>query len=363
MLPYFRKTEKWYNTANAEQHGHNGKLKVESPISTGRIYPLAQVTEQAWEEFSVPKLPGNDINAGEDLGFGELNENRLDGARQTAPSVYSLEGVTVLTDTLVSSILVDEKRVATGVRLLDDTEIHASEVIVAAGAYKTPQLLMLSGLGPKSMLDKHGIETKVDIPEVGQNFNDHVCLYLNWRLKDPSKGYAIGSNNELFAKPEYATGTPISYVANTGVPRPGLEAAIAKDEGNVDPEHYLLKRDWAMMENIVMYLAIPIPPVTMDGTHISVMMMGLKPTSRGSVTIASKDPAAAPIIDPNYYSTEVDKFVWRQSLRNITDFMTGDSRVFGREVIEGETPFPGFEPLGPESTDEYLDARVKAAAR
>lgn len=292
-----------------------------------------------------------------------MNENRLNGARQIASSVYSLEGVTVLTDTLVTSILVDESSTATGVLLADGTEIRGSEVIAAAGAYKTPQLLMLSGLGPKDTLQRHGIETKVDIPEVGQNFNDHVSLFLNWKLKDPSKGYSIGSNNALFSKPEYATGTPISHVANTGVPRSGLEAAIAKDEGKVDPNHYLLKRDWAMMENIVMYIAIPIPPVTMDGSHISVMMMGLKPTSRGSVTIASKDPAAAPVIDPNYYSTEVDKFVWRHSLRNMTSFMTGDRTVCGREIVEAETPFPGFEPLSSDVTDEYLDSRVKAAAR
>lgn len=363
LLPYFKKTERWYSAVNAEQHGQDGKLKVESPSSSGRLYPLAQVVEQGWEESGTPKLPGNDINAGEDLGFGELNENRLNGARQIAPSVYSLENVTFLTDTLVTSILVDENSTATGVLLADGTEIRGREVIVAAGAYKTPQLLMLSGLGPKDTLEKHGIETKVNISEVGQNFNDHVSLFLNWKLKDPSKGYSIGSNNALFSKPEYATGTPISHVANTGVPRSGLEAAIAKDEGKADPNHYLLKRNWAMMENIVMYIAIPIPPVTMDGSHISVMMMGLKPTSRGSVTIASKDPSAAPVIDPNYYSTEVDKFVWRHSLRSMTSFMTGDRTVFGREIVEAETPFPGFEPLSSDATDEYLDSRVKAAAR
>lgn len=282
---------------------------------------------------------------------------------EIAPSVYSLEGITVLTENLVTLILVDDNRVAIGVRLADGTEIRAGEVIVAAGAYKTPQLLMLSGLGPRDTLEKHNIQTRVDIPEVGQNFNDHISLFLNWKLKEPSKGYAIGSNNVLFSKPEYAIGTPISHVANTGVPRSGLEAAIVKDEGMADPDHYLLKRDWAVMENIVMYLAIPIPPVTMDGTHISVMMMGLRPTSRGSVTIASKDATTALVIDPNYYSTEVDKFVWRHSLRKMTAFMTGNDTIFGREILEGEIPFPGFEPLGPNVTDEYLDSRVKAAAR
>lgn len=351
-------TEKWFNNENAEQHGQDGKLQIESPMSTNRIYPLADLTAQSWEEAGVHKLPGNDMNAGKNLGgYGELNENRFKGTRQIAPLAYSLDGVTVLTNTLVASILVNEDHTATGVRLADGTEIDAGEVIVSAGAYRAPQLLMLSGLGPKQILSQHGIETKVDIPQVGQNFNDHIMMHLNWKLKDPSKGHALGSNNPLFAEPRFATGTPLSFVACTDVPRDGLEAAIAKDEGKVDPDHYLLKRDWAMMENLVMYLAVP--PLAIDGTHISNALMAMKPTSRGSVTIASKDPADSPVIDPNYFATEVDKYVWRHSLRRITALMTGDTAL-GREIVEAETPRPGFAPLSVDASDEYLDSRVRS---
>ncbi|KAK7754391.1 hypothetical protein SLS62_003684 [Diatrype stigma] len=358
QLPYFKMTEKWYSGENAEQHGQDGKLQIESPISTNRIYPLADIVEKSWEEFGVHKLPGNDFNAGKNLGgYGELNENRLKGARQIAPLAYSLDGVTVLTDTLVASVLINENNVATGVRLADGTEIQSKEVIISAGAYRTPQILMLSGLGPKNTLEKHGIETKVDIPQVGKNFNDHIMIHLNWKLKDPSKGYALGSNNPLFAESQFAMGTPLSSVACTGMPRDGLEAAIAKDDGKVDPDHYLLKRDWAMMENLVMYLAVP--PLAIDGTHISNALMGMKPTSRGTVTIASKDPKDAPLIDPNYFATEVDKFVWRHSLRRITAFMTGNTAL-GRDIVEAETPRPGFEPLSVDATDDYLDRRVRS---
>ncbi|KAI1503052.1 GMC oxidoreductase [Biscogniauxia marginata] len=360
QLPYFKMTERWYNGENAENHGQDGRLQIESPSSTKRIYPLAGVTEQAWEEVGVHKLPGNDMNAGENLGFGELNENRSHGARQIAPFAYPLdgEGITVLADTLVGSVLVDTNDGvrATGVRLADGIEIHSKAVILAAGAYRTPQLLMLSGLGPKETLEKHGIETKVDIPQVGKNFNDHIMVHLNWKLKDPSKGHALGSSNPLFANPEFAMGNPLSHVACTDIPRDGLEAAIAKDEGKVEPDHYLLKRHWAMMENLVMYLAVP--PLSIDGTHISNALMAMKPTSRGMVTIASKDPADAPLLDPNYYATEVDKYVWRHSLRQITALMTGDTAL-GREV-SGETPRPGFAPLIVDASDEYLDSRMRA---
>ncbi|KAI0013561.1 GMC oxidoreductase [Xylariaceae sp. FL0662B] len=358
QLPYFKMTEKWFNGVDSKSHGRDGKLQIESPISTNRIYPLAGILERAWEEFGVHKLPGGDYNAGANIGFGYANENRANGARQIAPSVYSLDGITVMTDTLVGSILVDKDNKATGIRLSDGTEIQGSKVIAAAGAYRTPQLLMLSGLGPKATLEKHGIETKVDIPEVGKNFNDHVILILNWKLKDPLKGYALGSNNPLFSEPRFATGVPITHIVCTQVPRHDLEATIARDEGKdkVDPNHYLLKREWAMMENMVMYL--PVPPVQADGTHIGTVLMGLKPTSRGTVTIASDNPADSPVLDPNYFATEVDKLVWRYSLRNIAAFMTGDTPL-GREIVECETPFPGFEPLTVHASDEYLDNRVK----
>ncbi|RWA10979.1 hypothetical protein EKO27_g4122 [Xylaria grammica] len=337
QLDYFKKTEKWFNDENSEFHGRDGALQIESPISTGRIYPLSTITEQAWAEAGVSKLPGNDMNAGVNLGFGELNENRFQGARQIAPLVYPLDGITLKTDTLVRSIKLVGSR-AVGVYLDDDTEISSKEVILTAGAYRTPQLLLLSGIGPRETLNKHGIE-------------------LNWKLKDPSQGYALGSSNPLLAEPQFATGTPLSHVACTAIPRDQLEAAIAKDDGHVDPNHYLLKKNWAVMENLVLYLAVP--PLTIDGTHISNVLMGMKPTSRGTVTIASKDPKDPPVLDPNYFATEVDKVVWRHSLRKITALMTGDTAL-GRDVVSGETPFPGFEPLSVDAGDEYLDKRVRA---
>lgn len=204
------------------------------------------------------------MNAGANLDVGKLNENRRNGARQVGPLVYSLEGITVFTDSIVASILLSDvengENKATGVRLANGIEIRGNHVIVSAEAYRTPQILMHSGLGPKEVLEKHGIRTVLDAPEVGKNFTDHVMVRMNWKLKDPSKGYAIGSPNPLFAEPQFATGTPVSYVASTAVPREGLETALAKDDGNgkaVDPDHYLLKREFAMMETMVMYLAVP----------------------------------------------------------------------------------------------------------
>ncbi|KAK8062873.1 glucose dehydrogenase, partial [Apiospora hydei] len=360
-----QKTEKWYSDELADQHGHDGKFHIESPVSTNRLYPLAGITEQAWREMGSEPLPGNDMNAGTNLGVGQLNENRRDGARQVAPSVYSLEGVTVLTETMVGSILLSKgdatkEPEATGARLADGTEIRGRQVIVSAGAYRTPQILVHSGLGPKEVLEKHGIEPILEAPEVGKNFTDHVMMRMNWKLKDLTKGYAIDFQNPspLFLEPQFAKGSPASYVVSATVPREGLEAAIAKDEGGkVDPEHPLLKREFAMMETMMLYLAVP--PLKPDGVHISSFLMAMKPTSRGTVTIASKDPTDPPLLDPNYLATEVDKYVWRHSLRQAAKLMTGDTTVLGRDIVAGEAPFDEFGPLTTDASDEELDKRVQ----
>ncbi|KAI1076876.1 hypothetical protein F5B20DRAFT_554136 [Whalleya microplaca] len=362
QLPYFKLTEAWYKSQNVEAHGQDGKLHIESPISTGRHYPLADHVEQSWAALDVKAIPEYDMNAGQNIGLGELNENRHKGARQIASKAYPLDGITVLTDTLVEAILLDNniRRRATGVRLANGKEYHGTEVIVSAGAYRTPQLLMLSGIGPQEVLNSHGIETKVELPGVGQNFNDHVLLFLNWQLKDHIKqeGYALGSDHPRWGEPQFRMGMPASYVVSTDIPRDGLEAALAQD-GDMDSNHYLLKSTHAMMENIIMYFGVA--PLQPDGTHICTALMGMKPTSRGTVSIASKNPADPPVLDPNYFSTEADKHVWRVSLRKIASLMTGNTPL-GHEAVAGETPQDGVPPLSVDATDEYLDNRVKNQA-
>ena len=317
------------------------------------------MAQQAWGDMGSKPLPGNDTNAGVNLDVGELNENRHNGERQIAPFTYLIDGVTVLTDSVVGSVLLSDRpdvKVAE-VRLVDGTEYHGKQVILSAGAYQTPQILMLLGLGPKETLDTHGLKTVVDSPEMGRNFTEHVMVRMNWKLKDPAKGYAIGSPNPLFAQPQFSKGMPISHINPFGVPREELEAGIAKDTGgNAGLDHYLLK-EFAMMEAMVMYLAIP--PLNIDGNHISNFLMATKPTSRSTATIASRDPADHPLLDPNYLATGVDTYVWRHSLRKMATLMAGDTTVLGREVVAEEVALPGFDPLGPYASDEELDRRVQ----
>lgn len=93
------------------------------------------------------------------------------------------------------------------------------------------------------------------------------------------------------------------------------------------------------------------------------MIVPLEPTSRGMVSMVSKDPSKEPLLDPNYVATRVDRHVWRIALRNLTAVLTGETTL-DRDIISDETPPDGFEPLSSGGTsDEELDRRVRTHAR
>lgn len=108
MLPYFRMNEEWFsNSENAEQHGQDGPIYVTAPSYLDRIYPLSDEVEESWNAIGIPTHPSYDMNAGNNIGVGELNENREEGRRQITNVKYPLDGVTVLTETMVSEVVLD----------------------------------------------------------------------------------------------------------------------------------------------------------------------------------------------------------------------------------------------------------------
>lgn len=364
LLPYMRMTETAASAVvNPEQHGHDGPVHVQGVESTNREYPLREKVLSSWEAVGVDSIPYLDGNAAKPLGVGDLFENRNKGKRQIASVIYSLDGVTVLTDTLVAKVLLEEKRGhreqrhrAVGVKLANGTKIHGKEVILAAGAIRTPQILMLSGIGSSEELEKHNIDVTVESAQVGKNLADHGLYPVLWKIKDPSAGYAIGSGNPLFQEPQYGWGTPSDFLVSTGVfDKEGLANAIEEDEGiRPDPtKHPLLKQDRVFNEFVLQYAGAP------DGSTVVFALINLLPTSRGSVTLASNDIHDAPRIDPNYHATAVDKFVARDGMRLQIKYAGTNVTVMGRDILDGELGAPGFDvPFTAESSDEYIDKRI-----
>lgn len=244
-------------------------------------------------------LPDLDQNTGDNLGRAYICEARRDGKRQFSAGNYSLEGVEVRLDTPVHKILLTSEGgivKATGVALSNGTEVSAKDVILSAGAIRSPHLLQLSGIGPATQLKEAGVECIVDSLEVGQGLTDHMSFFQHWRVKDPSAGYTLGSPNPMFAQPQYAQGVPLDWVVSTGVPEKGLKAAIRKDEGaEPDPAtHHLLKKTRTFIEQILLYAKLPFPGVPMDAEHITTLVVNFLPTSRGTVTLKTSNPEDLP---------------------------------------------------------------------
>lgn len=351
LLKYFKRVQHHHDlNADPEIYGFDGPMYTTSGM---RQYPLREPIAAALKESGLKYK--HDANDGSPLGYSLMTENWRNGKRQPAGMVYDLSKVTVFTDTLVSRVILDSQALtASGIQLEDGKTIHASkEVILCCGAIRTPQLLMLSGIGPADHLSSHSIPVTVDLP-VGKNLHDHAAATLYWKLKHPEKGLALGS--PLFMKPGFENGNPIDWIITTSIP--DTSRAIKSD--NIYPDDPLVSRPRGHIEIMVAYAPLGAHLLFNDslaGTHIASPVLSLLPTSRGTITLASTNVMADPIIDPNYLDTEIDREAMRAGVR--LALRTMQDTPSGRSIIEGETPPPGMTPLSASSSDKEIDDRIR----
>ncbi|KAL1980339.1 hypothetical protein VTN96DRAFT_4242 [Rasamsonia emersonii] len=367
LLPYFKKTERFVHPrADPQQHGADGPFYV-APVTAdaNRTYPLRDPIKAAWTSLGVQENPDN--CSGNVSGISECLENFHDGVRQPSALAYNLDGVEIVTGAVAHRVLFstkdDSRPVATGVELVDGRQFTArKEIIISTGALKTPQLLLLSGIGPAETLAKHGIPVVKDNPDVGQHLFDHFALFQVFKLRNPEKGLAMGSPG--FANPAYLKGLPCDWIVNQIVPAETLEKAIEADEqattektGVVD-FRALLAPGRSHVESIVMYGPLGAPGIPMDGTYVATSVMLQLPTSRGRISIRSASPSEQPAIDPNYYATETDRTILRYATRRLLTALLETEA--GREYFETEVAPPGMPVLTAQSSDEDIDARIRA---
>lgn len=212
--------------------------------------------------------------------------------------------------------------------------------------------------GPGAELRKHSIPVKKDLPDVGKNYTDHLLSPSAWKFKNPEQGWALGSSKPVFKSAANALGSPSDFVVTTSIKGGGLAKAIEADEGKVpSPDHPLLGNG-AFFEHIMLYTG------STDGSRVGFSGISLSPTSRGSVTLASADIHGPPMIDPNYLATAVDRYVYREGVRQEIAVAGSTQTVLGREILDNKTqPANITKPYTSESTDEYIDSRIQAAAR
>ena len=310
--------------------------------------PLYRAFIQAGEQAGYATT--DDFNGARQEGFGPYQRTIHKGERWSAsyaylrPIVDVRQNLTVITTGRVTRVLFEGTR-ATGVEVVEGKgglpqSIFAdAEVIVCAGAVQSPQILMLSGIGNAEQLDRFGIKSVVDSKGVGQNLQDHLDVTVIHEMTQPISAYSMQKGLKKI-------GVGIRYLMNqTG---PGADNFLQAGA-------FLKSRTGLEMPDIQLHL---VNAIMMDhGNHdpqkdgYTVHACQLRPESRGTICLASSDPFADPLIDPNHLATEEDRRAMRQAVKMVRE-------VCAQAALK---PFTGAEMMpGPSAvSDEDIDSFIR----
>ncbi|WP_430641802.1 GMC family oxidoreductase [Bradyrhizobium macuxiense] len=298
VLPYFKRSEDNADF-DGEYHGKGGPLAV-NKLRSGN--PIQQTFLQAAQEgqFRIR----DDFNGEDHEGLGIYQVTQKNGERWSAARAYvhphmgKRANLRVETNALATRILFEGKR-AVGVEYRQGKELKhiraRREVLLAAGAFQSPQLLMLSGVGDADTLGKRGLASVHHLPGIGQNLQDHPDFIFGYMSDNPNfAGISLkGMPRLLRAILQYRRerrGPLTSNFAECG--------GFLKTRPDLDIPDIQLHFGMAMVDDH--------GRKRHGGTGFSCHVCLLRPKSRGSVALASADPEQAPLIDPNFLSEEAD---------------------------------------------------------
>lgn len=298
-LPYFRKSENNENGAD-DLHGDQGPLHVSNQKSPR---PISRAFVAAGVECGHPETA--DFNRGDNHGVGlyqvtQFHDPARNGERCSASAAYLTPrpNLQIVTRAHASRVVMDGKR-ATGVVYRQGGVTHqvtaTREVILSAGAFHSPQLLMLSGIGPAPELRRHGINVVHDSPNVGQNLSDHLDFTLSYKTPDRDN-FGIGLRPAL---------TLIKQALQWRRDGTGMIATPCAEGAG------FLKTDPALSRpDIQLHFCIAVVDRHGKRLHyghgVSLHACVLRPHSRGEVFLNSANPMDAPGIDPRYLSDPRD---------------------------------------------------------
>ncbi len=297
VLPYFLKAED-------NERGSNAYHSVGGPLGVSDLRyknPLSDVFLAAASELQLPVNP--DFNGEKQDGMGYYQVTQRGGQRCSAAIAYlrpAMErpNVKVVTDAHTERVIFHGHRAA-GVQFTQKAQARTvaakREVIICAGAFQSPQLLMLSGIGPAAHLREHGIDVIADRAQVGENLQDHLDWTALYKAKSPASvgmqlGMVLRALPSLIAFRKRREGPFTSNLAECGG---FLKTDPTESECDIQL-HFLpaLVDDHGRKKHF--------------GSGVSCHVCVLRPKSRGTVRLASPDPMAAPAIDPNFLSDEDD---------------------------------------------------------
>ena len=328
VLPYFKKSES-IEGLDTEYRNTDGPLKL-SRTENGNILSKIYLEAAAEAGYEI----NNDMNGYKQEGFGLMDTTIFDGKRQSTSVTYlhpikQRQNLTLITNIQVSKIIIENSS-AIGVEIKNKNELEKifaeKEVLLSAGAINSPQILMLSGVGPEEELKNHGINVISALNGVGENLQDHLETYVQYECTKPVTLYSsfnpinmalIGMQWFLFKKGIAAhSNLEIGGFIRTNemVDYPNMQyhffPSLVIDHGRQNPSCHAFQ------------------------AHVGPM----RPTSRGFVKLKSSNPIDSPRIQFNYMQTEHDLNEMREGIkiaRNIFHQKAFD-HYRGKEISPGE---------------------------
>ncbi|CAN7549927.1 GMC family oxidoreductase N-terminal domain-containing protein [Trinickia sp. LjRoot230] len=312
VLPIFKRSEDHHGGGN-EWHGAGGGWRVEQQRLKWKVL---EAFREAAQQAGIP--PTDDFNRGDNTGVGYFEVNQKHGVRWNASKAFlrpalARRNLSVVTGALASRLVFEGKRC---VGLVYQRNGHDArefvarargEVIVAAGAVNSPQLLELSGIGNGARLQRLGIETVQDLRGVGENLQDHLQLRMAYRVTGVRTLNTLSAHwwGKLWIGAQYAFSRsgPMSM-------SPSQLGAFAKSSAD---DRSITRAD----------IEYHVQPLSLDRfgeplhrfDAFTASACHLRPTSRGSIHIESPDSKAPPLIAPNYLSTDYDRRAAANALR------------------------------------------------
>ncbi|MEM9549983.1 MAG: GMC family oxidoreductase N-terminal domain-containing protein [Pseudomonadota bacterium] len=296
VLPYFKRSEDNERGADA-QHGTGGPLGVSDPRGA---LPISDAFIDAAASIGMPRNPDFNGPVQEGAGYYQLTQRdvrRSSTARAFLARAAGRPNLQVVTGALVHDVVIENGR-ATGIRYSERGEIRSidveGEVILAAGAIGSPAIALRSGIGPADALRTLGIPVKRDLPGVGQNLQDHINLCTIWECTGPH-------SYDGWDRPDRTLRAGLRYLLS----RSGPASSSLFETGGF---WYTGAQDgWPDIQfHLGLGSGIEKGIARLDNAGVTLNSAFLRPQSRGSVRIASTDPRAVPLIDPNYWSAPGD---------------------------------------------------------
>lgn len=348
LLPYFKEQEDNDHLAG-EFHGVGGPLKISH---LGHTSPMTRTYVKTLQGMEIPYNP--DFNGARQFGVGFMQHTIDWRTRKRSSAVDAFLApvmnnplLTIETEATVTSLEMNGDQV-TGVRYVQNGTAKQAdagkEVILAAGAYQTPKLLMLSGIGPEDELTRHGLKTVVALPGVGKNLQDHYeCPVVA-----TTKG-SFGYYGQDRGWPMIKAGLQYLMFKSGPVSTTGVETCAFYDpDGNNDrPTIQMFCVPTVYLDRDVMG--------TEPGDGVTINSLLLRPKARGSVTLASKDPFDNPIVDTQIFGHPDDLRLTMAGFRFARRVLDASPM---RDLIEKEI-FPGPDVTSDDAVAAHCKRTVK----